>query len=119
MMLPGNDMKLPIIVADDSTFVMRLQELPTPGVQPVPIVPPGPGGLRSSTWGFINYKDFVYKWISLLSRFSTSPSGFILANRSVLLVIQTYLAKDTVTHCDLVWELDFFWEVANREPNRS
>ena len=77
------------------------------------------GGLRSSTWGFINYKDFVYKWISLLSRFSTSPSGFILANRSVLLVIQTYLAKDTVTHCDLVWELDFFWEVANREPNRS
>ena len=43
-MLPGNDMKFPTIVADDNTFVMRLEVLPTPGVQPVPIVPPGPGG---------------------------------------------------------------------------
>ena len=44
MMLPGNDVKFPIIVADDSTPVMRLEVLLTPGVEPVPSVSPGPGG---------------------------------------------------------------------------
>ena len=42
MVLPGSDMKLPIKVADDNTFVMRLKVLPTPGTQPVPVVPSRP-----------------------------------------------------------------------------
>jgi len=42
MRLPGNDMKFPITLAEDNTLVMRIEVLPTPGVQPVSAVPPGP-----------------------------------------------------------------------------
>ena len=44
MRLPGNDMKFPITIADDNTFVMRLEVLPTPEIQQVSVVPSRPGG---------------------------------------------------------------------------
>ena len=44
MVMPGSDIKLPITVAADSTLVVRLKVLPTPVTQPVPLVPPRPGG---------------------------------------------------------------------------